>query len=330
MISIVIPAYNSERTISNTLSELTKQTFKNFEVVIVNDGSTDDTESVVIDFINNNTLNIKLVNQNNMGEGEARNTGIRNSSGEFMLFLDADDYLLPRALQSLHNNIVENDFDLVFGSYIYRTASGVDINKKFNDEAYEKQALIEYFFRRLINLGIGNTLFKTEIIKNNNILFGSYKTGADNEFARKFILLSEKGKSISDFTFVYIQNSFSVMNSSYNFNKLDSVYSVLDTKKFIIKNQYPGVYLKWLNIFLINEVKSNGIGYVIAMDELSLRKIRELKYTILSFLPKKIELGIFFSRKRLKWLLMLFSFYHFPILSLLCIRMLNKLFKIKD
>ena len=92
-ISIIIPAYNAGKFIENTLKKLEHQSFKNFEILIVNDGSTDDTQLVVENFMSKTILNIKLINQENKGEGEARNMGLKYANGEYILFLDADDYL---------------------------------------------------------------------------------------------------------------------------------------------------------------------------------------------------------------------------------------------
>ena len=101
-ISVIVPVYNSEKYLSEALRSLEEQTFKNFEVVIVNDGSTDGSDKIIEKFIEKNR-NFKLINQKNMGPGCAKNTGIKYSTGEYVTFLDSDDFFAPNFLEVLYN-----------------------------------------------------------------------------------------------------------------------------------------------------------------------------------------------------------------------------------
>lgn len=97
--SIVIPAYNAERFITRALESVAIQTFDDFEIVIVNDGSTDSTVTRIREFfLHYGNLSWKVINQQNKGIGGARNTGIKNSIGEYIAFLDADDAWYPNKL----------------------------------------------------------------------------------------------------------------------------------------------------------------------------------------------------------------------------------------
>ena len=93
MFSIVIPLYNKAHTIERTLSTVLNQSFKEFEVVIVNDGSTDNSEEVIRNFTSDSR--IKIINQENQGVSAARNKGVSLSSFEYVAFLDGDDEWLP-------------------------------------------------------------------------------------------------------------------------------------------------------------------------------------------------------------------------------------------
>ena len=96
-ISLIIPVYNVESYLERCLSSVENQTFENFEVIIVNDGSTDGSLQIIQKFLNRN-VNFKLIDQENKGLGEARNVGIKNSCGRYVAFLDSDDFLEPRYL----------------------------------------------------------------------------------------------------------------------------------------------------------------------------------------------------------------------------------------
>lgn len=89
-ISVIIPMYNARKTIRMTLEGLKQQTLKDFEIVVVDDGSTDGSAQVIQDFATQNSLSVKVVQQVNSGAGKARNAGVQNSSGDIVVFVDSD------------------------------------------------------------------------------------------------------------------------------------------------------------------------------------------------------------------------------------------------
>lgn len=105
MISVVIPLYNKEASIKQSLMSVLSQSYQNFEVVIVDDGSTDNSVAKVEEIQDSR---IRLIRQKNGGPSKARNTGVKNAKGEWILFLDADDEFLPEALLNFERAIIEN------------------------------------------------------------------------------------------------------------------------------------------------------------------------------------------------------------------------------
>lgn len=100
LISIIIPFYNSEKTIVSTLQSVVEQTYKNIEILLINDGSTDESLTMVKSFISNHeNFKISLFEQKNKGVSAARNSGIVNSKGDFIAFLDSDDFWKPQKLE---------------------------------------------------------------------------------------------------------------------------------------------------------------------------------------------------------------------------------------
>ena len=114
LVSIIIPAYNAELYIRYSLELCLKQTYKNIEVIVINDGSTDNTQNIVDEYISNHS-NIKLISIKNAGVSNARNMGIKHSSGEYLMFLDADDQLCSWAVEDLLNVIATHSADIVVG-----------------------------------------------------------------------------------------------------------------------------------------------------------------------------------------------------------------------
>jgi len=110
MISVIIPLYNREKTIIKTLTSLEKQTYQDFEVIIVNDGSTDGSEKAVAKYLGRLSSNVHFYffNQKNQGAPAARNRGFQASKGEYLLFCDADAFLKPEALATMLANLEAN------------------------------------------------------------------------------------------------------------------------------------------------------------------------------------------------------------------------------
>jgi glycosyltransferase involved in cell wall biosynthesis len=118
MIDIIIPAYNREDTIGRTLSSLAAQTDTDFNVIIVDDCSTDNTQSVAESF--KNLLNIKYIrNEKNLGPGDSRQVGLDNSTSKFVAFLDSDDMFMPHTVETFNTAIKANsDIEFLY-TYFY-------------------------------------------------------------------------------------------------------------------------------------------------------------------------------------------------------------------
>jgi len=110
MISVIIPVYNQAEKLKQTLISLNKQSYRDFEVIIVNDGSTDNPEKTFTDFleINQSELSFYYFNQVNLGAPAARNHGFREAKGDFLFFCDADAVLEPKALETLLEALIQN------------------------------------------------------------------------------------------------------------------------------------------------------------------------------------------------------------------------------
>ena len=119
LISIVIPCYNCAKTVSRTLDSILYQTYKNLEIILVNDGSKDNTQNVLETYAKNDAR-IKIVNQTNHGVAYARNNGIKNATGKFMMFLDSDDnYTTPVAIEKMMETLKKENADMTVCRFIH-------------------------------------------------------------------------------------------------------------------------------------------------------------------------------------------------------------------
>ena len=161
-ISVIVPIYNSERTIKKCIECLLHQSYKNLEIILVNDGSTDKTDEI-IKSMNLDNKKIIYLSQKNSGVSRARNYGIEKATGEYIFFLDSDDIIDKNVISDLANNNLKNE-ELVSVKHkvIYNNC---EINDKFLDKCYEKN---DYIFKILSGKELGvvwGYLFKTSVLK---------------------------------------------------------------------------------------------------------------------------------------------------------------------
>ena len=161
MISIIIPLYNKEPIIERSISSVLSQSFADLELIIVDDGSTDGSVSIVNGIYDNR---IRLIQQENGGPGKARNTGVEHCHGDWILFLDADDELADGALQHLYEYTQKYpEANVIDGSFIVKTKNGE--RPHIHAEEWSVKNNFKAFFYRAILPRTGNTLFNTSFIK---------------------------------------------------------------------------------------------------------------------------------------------------------------------
>ena len=166
-ISIIVPIYNAEKYIAKCLDSLINQTKKEIEIILINDGSTDNTEEIIKKYQDER---IKYYENKNQGIGKTRNFGIDKATGKYILFVDSDDYLDVNTCQVLFDRAEKDDLDLTVCDF-YKVYDNQKIEEvklgTFSDTTLEKTpSLINY-----INLSPWNKLYRSSLIKENNIRF---------------------------------------------------------------------------------------------------------------------------------------------------------------
>lgn len=211
MISVLIAAYNAEKYIVRCLKSLEKQTFKDFEVIVVNDCSTDTTKDIIESFANKTVLNIRIVNlMSNRGVAYVRNKCLKLATGSEIYFVDADDWVEEECLAKLHAKMEATGSDVVTCDFFIESNSN-----KFNiirvNETDLKQACI------LAIRGewavVWRYLFKAEIVRKNQITFmQNIDAGEDYLFIVRILLCAHRFTKISVPLYHYtIYNQTSVM-----------------------------------------------------------------------------------------------------------------------
>ena len=114
--SVIVPIFNVENLLPRCLKSIENQTFKNYELILVDDGSTDNCPQIIDDYAKSHD-NVKVIHKKNGGLASARNAGLRLSSGSYILYIDSDDYCYPTLLESCKNRIEQKECDLIIFNY---------------------------------------------------------------------------------------------------------------------------------------------------------------------------------------------------------------------
>lgn len=263
-ISIIIPAFNAAKTITECIDSILTQFYKDLEIIIVDDGSKDGTADIVQKIMNADQR-ITLIQQENQGASAARNSGLRMASGEFICFVDADDMLLPNMFQTLVDYQKQYFVDLVKSGLRRLDTKGVSTNYSCDKIYYypNKQSIKDNFFEILsngLNSPVGK-LYKRSIIEKNNILFDEQlELSEDLHFNLQYLEKIESAVFVPDIFYQYnCYNSFLTTKYRENlFEKRKRSIEMLQTyldKNHLDKNIISYLYIKLVFASAIQEIE---------------------------------------------------------------------------
>ena len=201
-ISIIMPAYNCGNLIDRSIESLLNQTYTNFEVVIVDDGSTDNTGEYCDSWAKKDSR-IKVIHKQNGGPSSARNVGISRATGDYVYFIDSDDALKPNGLEVLLETMQKDDVDLVICGYEVscgKESRQVCLPTRHGINSGDTQQFLEMFNKVLFN-SLCNKLFKKEKIK--NFLNEEIKWGEDLQFNLEYFKGVQTYTIIEDCLYIY-------------------------------------------------------------------------------------------------------------------------------
>lgn len=184
-ISVIVPAYNSEAFLRETLDCLINQTLKDIQIIVVNDGSTDSTADIIEEYAAKHP-NILPVYQENAGVSAARNNGIARSEGKYTMFLDSDDLITEDTLENVFAALEETNADMAVFRVMRFGFGGEEYNPIV--EALAKESEINCFDKRLLwNFLVANKCYRTDMLKNSGVRFPALKYSEDGAFLMQFI-----------------------------------------------------------------------------------------------------------------------------------------------
>lgn len=222
LISVIIPVYNNENYFERCIKSVIEQTYNNIEIIIINDYSIDNVESIILKYKELDKRIKYYKNTKNEGVGYTRNLGISKSQGKYLYFLDSDDYIEKNCLEVLHSNINEdNSFSCMLKGF-------KEVNEIRNNTQRTKEEL-----DLLQSPSVDIRLFNKSVIVDNNISFSNLKIAEDLEFIFKVILINNSVSYVDEALYTYVVHSDSSLQSNTQ-NQLDTLIamdSIIDFAK---------------------------------------------------------------------------------------------------
>lgn len=218
--SIIIPVYNAATYIKRCVHQIINQSYQNYEIIFINDGSTDNS-SYLLDIISKECSNIKIINQSNLGPGTARNVGIETARGNYLLFLDIDDEYHHGMLQTLYNNST-NSPDVIVYNYIEYNLKKDYKFKSFYKPLYANTSdeIREIYSSYFCNLPFSNGFcwnraYNRHFINKHDIKFGHQRIQEDELFNLYVYRHAQSLRIIADTLYTYIIHK---KNSIFKYN----------------------------------------------------------------------------------------------------------------
>ena len=295
-ISVIIPIYNVEQYLEECLTSVLAQTYKNLEIILVNDGSKDNSLKIAQEFSKKDDR-IKLISQENQGLSMARNAGIKEASGDFISFIDSDDWISPNYYEKLINSIEKNSCDIALASILR-----VRENSKKDRIKYEKEEIKTSLADKIKLCDIPrccyvwNKLYKKELIENSPFTKGAYYE--DVLWTPEIIKKAQKIVSVPDCYYYYRANASSIVKQKQNSKKQkDSYIAKKKLLKFFKENN--------LNLSKKQKTITKSIKYLFNLPILKEKEYQNTITTLLfGFLPiyfEKIKTPVIKENTFLVW-----------------------------
>ena len=255
-ISVIIPVYNAEKTIEKCIDSVINQTYSDYEIITINDGSKDNSLNILKKYEKKLKGKMRVIDQKNQGVSKTRNNAIKLAKGNYITFIDDDDYIDENYLETYINVTNNNDYDIVIGGY-----RRVDKNNKL----LFKKRLRDTEWSKYLVVSPWAKIYKKEFLLDNKIEFLNYRIGEDVYFNLSAFAKNPKIKILDYIGYNWYFNSNSVSNTNqrglnkdiditYLLDKIDKKYS----KRSELLCYYYVRYYIWYLLFSGRSSNSNN------------------------------------------------------------------------
>lgn len=296
MISVIIPVYNSKTFLKECINSVLNQTYKEFELLLIDDGSNDGSE-IICDKYAKKDNRIKVYHKKNEGIARTRNFGLSKAKGDFIAFIDSDDYVLPDYLKKLLYAIEITNSDIAFCySKRFRNLNKIDkinwgetiiINKT-------KKDIIKGLFSTTEHMAVWCKLYKRKLL--NNILFPLINNAEDVDFNSRVYIKAEKFVLIPEFLYYWRENPLSLTNSPFSIQNIEA----LDCYLSALENMpVQNIYFQALSLQrLYKVILYTRYGCPIKYKSLLKKKLKKIikltlrRFIFNKFIPLKLKFGL--------------------------------------
>jgi glycosyltransferase involved in cell wall biosynthesis len=265
-ISVIIPVYNVEKYLEKCLESVINQTLGEIEIICINDGSTDNSLQILEDFAQNDKR-IKIINKENSGQGSARNIGMQQATGQYISFIDSDDWIDLNMYEKLYENAKTLKSEIVMCPIRIFDESTLEF--KYDDRYFTLGYFSEGYDNRVFNhtetrdflfkisVTPFNKLYNTNFLHEINAKFPENLIFEDNPFFYYIYLNARKVSLVRDYLYNYRVNRLNSTISKSNHKLFDIIEILKITRKIFIKTHNYDNYREYLNRFTIETSLNN-------------------------------------------------------------------------
>lgn len=296
-ISIIIPVHNVENYVAKTIRSILRQNFTGYELIIVDDGSIDNSVKVIENELANKNITYKIIKQENSGQANARNVGILHASGDYLVFIDSDDIIADSYLLKLYNLITETktnvgicDFRFIPEQEFY------EINTNYTNEIYPNKIILNDFLYRKKEIIVCGLIIKRQFLLDNNLFFNEkMRFSEDLQFIWVLLTKTRRISLINQELYGYYRHDGSIMTNS----SLDRIYQGYVNFAIFIKNNQDimdasiikFLLPRWVLGALYTAARCSNYQefYILAKK----MKYKKLTYELLGFKDLKVQLAVY-------------------------------------
>lgn len=295
-LSVIVPVYNSSKYLKKCIDSILSQTFSNYELIIVDDGSTDESGEICDNYMRKHS-NVDVIHIENAGVANARKIGVQRSHGEYLMFVDSDDWIDPKMFEKMYNTIKKRDCDIVSCEYFLeeenRTIASRTSIQNGTEYNNSEEVLKDILLYKGINVWLVNKIFKKELFNGIDFREGT-KMGEDYEVLLQVLANAKRFIHLTNKFYHYRQHINSACHT--NSDKIIDIWNTALKKNDKYKVMYPRI-AKYFDIKIYLE----EIGGLVLMcrsdypDKMTKRKVgtdvrHNIKYIVFTRdIPRKYK-----------------------------------------
>lgn len=255
-VSVIIPVYNAEKTIIRCLDSISKQTYPELEVIIINDGSSDKSESIITDYIRKKDIDKQFIffSQVNQGVAASRNTGINHANGKYIAFADSDDYMSPDAIEHMVRIIRKTNAVMVIANHI-RHEKNKNITFKTDLPAnLTTDIAIKALFEKKIRVGCCGKLYTIDWLKEHSLYFPEDRYGEDIYHLFYTIMSGGRIVWLNEVVYHVVDTESSICNS-YSTKFIKMLDTMDEIKVSLLKTGFWNKHKKEFKKYYLSHIK---------------------------------------------------------------------------